>query len=114
VYWITDTNVLYSFAPNLLKYTMIGTVNCPGGGNVNSMAVDRQGTAWVNYDTGNIYKVSTKDASCTTTTFMPGQAGFTAALGMGFSSNAPGSKEETLFVSDNAMQANPGDMGKGL
>src|SRR5262249_1424948 len=64
-------------------------------------------------DTGNIYKVSTKDASCSPTSFKPGQAGFTAALGMGFSSNMPGSKDETLFVSDNSMQMG-GGAGMGL
>jgi hypothetical protein len=104
VYVISDVNTLYSFTPNTLKFATIGTLACPAGAGatVNSMAVDREGTAWVNYTDGKIYKVSTKDAACTTTSFAPHQAGFTNELGMGFSSDAKGSKKETLFVSDNA------------
>ena len=101
VYVISDTNGLYSFAPSALKFTKIGDVSCPSSGTVNSMAVDRSGTAWVNYTDGKIYKVSTTDASCTTTTFAPNQANFSNELGMGFSSNSAGSKAETLFVGDN-------------
>src|SRR4051812_17333046 len=29
VYVVSDENKLYSFAPNLLKFTEIGTINCP-------------------------------------------------------------------------------------
>ena len=102
VYVISDVNDLYSFTPTTLKFAKIGTLACPTSGTVNSMAVDRSGTAWVNYTDGKLYKVSTANAACATTTFAPNQAGFTDVLGMGFSSNAPGSKAETLFVSDNA------------
>jgi hypothetical protein len=53
---------------------------------------------------------------------MPGQAGFSNDLGMGFSSDAPGSSNETLYISDNSgpggdcMSASPGPgcMGLGL
>jgi hypothetical protein len=114
VYVIADDNSLYSFAPDKLSFEKIGVVNCKTLGNVNSMAIDRLGMAWVNYDTGELFKVSTKDASCEATTFAPNQAGFAATLGMAFSSDSPGSNDETLFVSDNALQApNPGP-GKGL
>ena len=102
VYVISDQNTLYSFAPNTLKFTPIGALRCPTSDTVNSMAVDRSGTAWVNFTDGKLYRVSTKDASCATTSFAPNQAGFTNELGMGFSSDSPGSKSETLFVSDNA------------
>jgi hypothetical protein len=87
------------------------------------MAVDRSGTAWVNFNDGLIYKVTTKaPVTCTPTSFVPGQAGFTKVLGMGFSANAAGSNDETLFVSDNAgpggdcRSSSPkaGCMGKGL
>ncbi len=105
VYVITQTNVLYSFYPKDLLFKQIGTLNCPAPGmnaqgmtaQPNSMAVDRSGTAWVNFDSGKLFKVSTSDASCTGTSFQPLQSNF-MKFGMGFSSNSAGSKDETLFV----------------
>src|SRR5262245_15816031 len=58
VYVISDANDLYSFAPDKLKFTKVGTLNCPVTNKFlpNSMAVDRTGTAWVNYDDDSIFK----------------------------------------------------------
>ena len=105
VYVITQTNVLYSFYPKDRIFKQIGTLNCPAPGmnslgmtaQPNSMAVDRSGTAWVNFDSGKLFKVSTTDASCMGTSFQPLQSNF-MKFGMGFSSNTAGSKDETLYV----------------
>ena len=98
VYVVSAENDLYSFKPDALAFTKIGKLGCSAGAaSPNSMAVDRQGTAWVNYSDGSLFKVSTKDASCTSTSFAPGQSDF-EKFGMAFSSNAAGSSEETLFV----------------
>jgi hypothetical protein len=105
IYAISDANNLYSFDPSKLAgqpFTLIGPVRCPTSSTVNSMAVDRHGTAWVNYADGQIFKVSTSvPITCQTTSFIAGQQGFSNVLGMGFSSDAPGSQMESLFVSDN-------------
>ena len=117
IYVISDQNTLYTFdptmVPNATAFQMVGPVNCPAaaGASVNSMAVDRQGMAWVNYGSpdGKIYKVTTTaPVTCTATSFANQQAGFTNELGMGFSSDATGSTSETLYVSDNA---GPGGVG---
>jgi hypothetical protein len=98
VYVLDDQAGLYSFAPDKLAFDRIGTLDCPSGqATPNSMAVDRSGTAWVNYSDGSLFKVSTKDASCEATAYQPGQSGI-SRFGMAFASNAPGSKDETLFV----------------
>jgi hypothetical protein len=97
VYVVSDENDLYSFAPATLAFTKIGTLACPSDSSPNSMAVDRSGTAWVNYGDGSIFEVSTKDATCAATNFAAGQFGFTQ-FGMGFSANEAGSPGETLFV----------------
>jgi hypothetical protein len=97
VYVLSQERGLYSFNPGTLTFKQIGTLNCPTAATPNSMAVDRQGTAWVNYDDGRLYKVSTSDASCATTTFQPGQSQF-MKFGMAFSSDAAGSEKETLYV----------------
>lgn len=97
VYTVTEDNVLYSFSPATLTFKVVGTLKCSAAANPNSMAVDRSGTAWVNYSDGSLFKVSTADASCSPTTFVAGQHGF-GRFGMAFASNSPGSKDETLFV----------------
>ncbi len=107
IYVITDTNDLYTFDPTafpaLSAFTLVGPVTCGGGSGVNSMAVDRSATAWVNFNDGSIFKVTTTaPITCTATGFASKQAGFTKLLGMGFAADAPGGNTETLFVSDNA------------
>jgi hypothetical protein len=108
VYVVSAENDLYSFKPDKKQFTKIGTLNCnAGGANPNSMAVDRSGTAWVNFSDGGLFKVSTTDASCTSTTFQKGQRSW-GRFGMAFSSNSAGSKDETLYV------VGIGDVGAGL
>lgn len=98
VYVVSDSDLLFSFKPDTMEFKPIGTLDCPSGGATpNSMAVDRSGTAWVNYSDGALFKVSTTDASCAATNFKKNQSGF-VRFGMAFASNGPGSKEETLYV----------------
>lgn len=112
VYVVSAEYDLYKFEPDKLAFTKIGRLECPSGGaSPNSMAVDRSGTAWVNYSDGSLFKVSTKDASCTETAFLPGQSGF-VKFGMAFASDAAGSQSETLFVS--GIEDGTLSGGKGL
>jgi hypothetical protein len=62
------------------------------------MSVDRDATAWVLYNSGEIFWVSTQDGSCKASGFPRAQAGF-QTFGMGFVSDLYGSSSETLFVS---------------
>jgi hypothetical protein len=62
VYVTGEDDDLWSFYPPTLKFTEIGMFNCLSF--PTHMTVDRQGNAWVVAD-GNIYKASTKDATCT-------------------------------------------------
>ena len=106
VYVLSDDNRLFSFQPDKKIFTMIGTLGCNTPMQPNSMAIDRNATAWVNYvesdgfsgDTaGQVFKVSTKDASCD-----PAPAAVLPAdwyrLGMGFSTNGADTESETLFL----------------
>jgi predicted small lipoprotein YifL len=99
IYLISEQNALLRFYPPDLSVTTIGTLNCPttSPGNPFSMAVDRSGIAYVLFDNGELFRVSTLTASCKATTFVPGQDGFNSKFGMGFSANKddPG---ETLYV----------------
>jgi len=100
IYVVDDTKHLKRFDPrdDANTFTDIGTLECGTGfGTPFSMSVDRDGTAWVLYNDGNLYHVSTTDASCTTTAWTAGNGG-DSTFGMGFVSDAAGSEAEHLFV----------------
>jgi hypothetical protein len=107
VYLIGSDNALYSFDPPSLTTQLKGVISCPGAGGATpfSMAVDRQGVAWVLFSDGRIFHVDVQTVACTPTSFVPGQESF-YTFGMGFVSDAPNSVEETLYVGDY--------LGKGL
>ncbi len=92
-----DALALYSFYPPTLTFSKIGQLACGAQTGPFSMSVARDGTAWILYQDGKLYRASTKDASCTPTSFAPGQNGF-QTFGMGFSADAPGSTKETLYA----------------
>jgi hypothetical protein len=119
VYVLSAENALYSFAPNLKQFTKIGTLGCQTAMQPNSMAVDRNADAYVNYfsETGNggaIYKVSTQDASCNATPEpainMP--AGW-YQVGMGYSTVGT-STAEALYVDGIGAQGTSTGSGLGL
>jgi hypothetical protein len=111
IYLVSDSNEIYTLDPVTQKVDDRGAFACPGeptppdpatgSGAANSMAVDRNGTAWVNFQDGRIFRLNTSSMTCTSTSFQPGQAGFSLDLGMAFVSDGPGSAGETLYVSDN-------------
>jgi hypothetical protein len=92
----SDDRSLYSFYPPSLEFTKVGPLSCEAGGAPFAMSVARDGYAWVLYDDGNLFRVSTKDAACSPTAFAPGQQGFTT-FGMGFSADVAGGQTETLY-----------------
>jgi hypothetical protein len=73
VYVTGSDNDLWSFYPPTLKFTEIGMFNCLSF--PTHMTVDRQANAWVVSD-GNIYKASTKDATCSAVPTWTPQAQF--------------------------------------
>jgi hypothetical protein len=110
IYVISNTNVLYSFDPATASFTTIGTIVCPGSkGNPFSMAVDREGVAYVIYSKENLngtsemgtglFRVSTKTADCTATTYDAGGNGGDT-FGMGFVAGASdgGDAGEQLYI----------------
>lgn len=108
VYVLSDANELYSFRPNLRQFTRIGRLRCPTTASPNSMAIDRDAVAWVNYvesglgdSAGSLYRVSTTDASCTSASPVRLPRGW-FRLGMGFSTASADDTTETLFVTATA------------
>jgi hypothetical protein len=101
IYVISVTNVLYSFDPSADVFTRIGTIVCPdmGSNTAFSMAVDREGIAYVVFTSGLLYRVSTKTADCRATAYDPA-SNANMSFGMGFVADVGdgGDGAETLFV----------------
>jgi len=97
IYVVATDKVLYRFYPDTLAFVRIGTLGCPTTAGTFSMAIDRRGTAWVEYTDGRLYAVNTTNATCTPTAFVPGQTGFTT-FGMGYAKNGDTANGETLYV----------------
>ncbi len=96
IFVISRSATLMRFDPPS-TFTTIGQIACQGNGTPNSMAVDHNGNAYVSFDTGALFVVSTTTAACKTTSFASGQEGFALTFGMGFSADAT-SQGETLYV----------------
>jgi hypothetical protein len=115
IYLITTANVLMSFYPPTATFMTIGTINCPDPTNPFSMAVDRtSGLAYVEFESGNIYRVTTTSPpACSPTPFVSGQGNYPTTFGMGFAANAvDASTPETLYVAGDI--GNVVQMGQGL
>jgi|CZKU01.1.fsa_nt_gi hypothetical protein len=104
VYVVTEEFELMSFYPPTGEFKAIGQLSCSVKPNSSgppftpfSMAVDRSGVAYVLYNDGELFRVSTATASCRSTAFVSGQRGFADTFGMGFSRDTQATGE-TLFV----------------
>jgi len=105
VYVLSDADELYSFQPDAKLFTRIGQISCPTSMQPNSMALDRNAVAWVNYvdsngladSAGALFRVSTTDASCEQAPAVTLPAGW-FRMGMGFSTDGANTTAETLFV----------------
>lgn len=107
VYVLDSDNTLYKFDPKIAStaaFTRIGVVDCGTGTSPNSMAVARDGTAYVDLMSSSackgVYKVDINTAKCNgATAFKCGTSGF-GQFGMGYSTNSATTTEETLFIGD--------------
>ncbi len=120
IYVLSDANDLYSFKPDEKVFTLVGQLGCQTAMSPNSMAVDRNAVAWVNYvdnnglgdSAGAIYKVSTTDASCEPAPTINLTSGWYRS-GMGFSTDGVDTDNETLFITSIGIGGSLGriDMG---
>lgn len=106
IYLVTEQKDLYRYDPGVGSITLVGQLSCPEKfGSPFSMGVSRSGTAYVLYSTlaapgvtapGKLFAVDIEDASCSPTSFEPGQFDFDL-FGMGFALDDDG-MGETLYV----------------
>jgi hypothetical protein len=101
LYVVSEELTLYTFDPKKVLFSPLGSVDCANHVGANSMAVDRDAVAWINYQDGSLWKVDTKKTPtvCQASGYTPGQQGV-QLFGMGFTAKSAGSNDETLFVCD--------------
>jgi hypothetical protein len=97
IYLMTSSSALLSYDPASGAFVTIGTVACNSPGVPNSMAVDQAGIAYVNFNSGAIFRVSTATASCDPTPHLVEPGTLPKQFGMAFVSNTP-SMGDTLFI----------------
>jgi hypothetical protein len=108
VYVVSEERVLYSFDPGKNLINPVGSVDCANGVYANSMAVARNGDAYINFGDGSLWRSSTTKGGCFPTGYVAGQKGV-GLFGMGFSAKAAGTSAEQLFIDDLGINGNPGN-----
>jgi len=105
IYTVDQAGMFSRFDPATLTFADIGMLQCPSldGYYPNSMAVDQNAVAWVNYEDGSLFKVDTTTGHCEATSFKVGQYGL-GRFGMGFVFQ-PSTDVDTLFVAGTDPQA---------
>lgn len=101
IYVFTEKSNLYSFHPASLAFAFLGTLGCATASTPFSMAVDRKGVGYVEYDDGSLFRVSLISASCQPTPWLPRTDGFTM-FGMGYSTDQGGPSEK-LYVANSGF-----------
>jgi hypothetical protein len=110
VYVVSRDGGLHSFDPNTLAFKKIGSLHCPNTDHSlpHSMAVDRAGRAWINFDNGVIALANISDARCTASEVVPLKGLIAPTFGMGFAPTPEGGiGGETLFLSGPSDETQP-------
>ncbi|RMG99453.1 MAG: hypothetical protein D6705_03230 [Deltaproteobacteria bacterium] len=99
IFVLSDGAEIWKYVPDMQDpqgpgtFSKVGDLNCGGNSNTFSMAVDRNGFAWIMFgptgpNAGDIWKADlTNNATCTDPGYMPGQQGVNL-FGMAFVSNS--------------------------
>lgn len=104
IYVVTRSpKAIHRFDPEALTYTLLGNVQCPFSGEPESMAVDRQGVAWVRFSTGRMAKIPLDTFKCTEFAFQDAPPALLGRGGMGFVADDSGTGESLYATSDGAL-----------
>jgi hypothetical protein len=111
IFLMTDQEVLLRFDPDKLALDEIGRIDCPTNSSVNSMAVDRQGNAWLGYHSGEVFRVSIATLACAPSGYTAAQLGWTW-FGMAFATDTIEGDRETLYLADGMSFTGLGAVGR--
>jgi hypothetical protein len=109
VYAVATNDMLLRFDPPSATFTPIAQIYCPlaNGSHPFSMAVDRKSTAYVEYENGMIFAVSTTDGACQPTQYPANQFPPFGNFGMGYATIGFGPDEQLFIAADT-----PGTLGR--
>ena len=102
-----DSNMLSRFDPPTKTFKDLGRLNCPAQADAApfSMGIDRTATAYVLYDSGELFKVNTDTLACTKSSWQTQSGLF--KFGMGFSTDVAGGTVDTLFIAGGNGPSDP-------
>jgi hypothetical protein len=107
VFVVTAASNLYSFDPPSGAFTFVASLSCPSSSSPETMAVDREGTAYVTYGDGTMFAVDLASQSCAATPFSDGTN--CDRFGSCFAANAGGQGETFFLMDGNAELTGTGD-----
>ena len=89
---------LMLYDPATTRFEVLGELDCPSWSTPASMAVSREGFAYVRYSDNVVYEVDLTDLSCVETDLgLP--SGF-GSFGMGYATDAAGTWRDRMYVAD--------------
>lgn len=111
IYLMSDRNEIWFYDPSANDFALLGSFTCLTTGRVNSMGIDRQGFAWVNFVTtqvypsaaglGEIWQLDLSDLStCVDSGYQPTPNVF-AQFGMAFATRTEHDTCDDLYLYEN-------------
>lgn len=97
-----DDEGIYLFDPETLDFTRQGTLDCDWISSPNSMAVARDGLAYVRYSDDSVYEVNLETMACTPTAYDSGSFG---SFGMGYASDDADTWRDQLYIANKSQVA---------
>ncbi|CAF4026135.1 unnamed protein product [Adineta steineri] len=101
VYLLDQDSNLFQFHPETFTVTFIAMINCSTTAYPYSMAIQRNGTAWVLFTDGSLYTFNVTNVQCQTTTYVAEQEGL-ILFGMHFATDGSNNNEKLYLSSDSS------------
>jgi hypothetical protein len=97
-----DSETIYLFDPTVPEFTALGTIDCgTWAGTPGSMAISRDGFAYVRYSDGTLYEVDLTTMACSESSWSNSFGSF----GMGYATHSSETWREDLFLANSKKLA---------
>jgi hypothetical protein len=96
------TETLYTFDPDTLSFTELGELDCGMWGEPNSMAVARDGVAFVRYSDETVYELDLETLACTESSYSNNGFG---SFGMGYATQNAETWRDDLYIANKGAVA---------
>jgi hypothetical protein len=94
-----DDAKLYTFSPTALSFSLVGTVDCGTSQAPGSMAVSRDGLAYLRYADNAVYELDLTTMRCSSTPYSDRSTGFDS-FGMGYATDSADTWRDQLYVAN--------------